>query len=127
MALLRQREEKPKQQRTVNNQNTEGNLTILITISSIKLVPLLLSSTFVIRLHISGRYVTKSEDSLQQVVVLIGERLSQLAKAHLTHTYHTVVRFWELDNIDYLVLRYLNTGAQPFEEWAEEWLHDGEV
>jgi len=29
--------------------------------------------------------------------------------------------------IKYLVLRYLNTGASPFEEWAEEWLHEGEV
>jgi hypothetical protein len=25
------------------------------------------------------------------------------------------------------VLRYLNTGALPFEEWAEECLFDGEV
>jgi hypothetical protein len=23
-------------------------------------------------------------------------------------------------------LRYLNTGALPFEEWAEEWLCDGD-
>jgi hypothetical protein len=25
------------------------------------------------------------------------------------------------------VLRYLNVGASQFEEWAEEWLHEGEV
>jgi hypothetical protein len=29
--------------------------------------------------------------------------------------------------MDYLVLRYLNTGALRFEEWAEEWLFDEEV
>jgi hypothetical protein len=38
-----------------------------------------------------------------------------------------VFRFCQLENIDYLVLRYLNTGALPFEQWAEEWLFDGEV
>jgi hypothetical protein len=50
-----------------------------------------------------------------------------LEKARLTHTYQVVFRFCQLENIDYLVLRYLNTGALPFEEWAEEWLHDWEV
>jgi hypothetical protein len=38
-----------------------------------------------------------------------------------------VFRFCQLENIDYLVLRYLNTGALPFEQWAEEWLFNGEV
>jgi hypothetical protein len=37
-----------------------------------------------------------------------------------------VFRFCQLENIDYLVLRYVNTGALPFEEWAEEWLYDVE-
>jgi hypothetical protein len=26
-----------------------------------------------------------------------------------------------------MVLRYLNTSALPFEEWAKEWIFDGEV
>jgi hypothetical protein len=75
----------------------------------------------------SGRHLTQSEYALQQVVELFGNLLFQLEEAHLTHTYRTVFRFCQLQNIDYLVLRYLNTGALPFEEWAEEWLHVGEV
>jgi hypothetical protein len=35
------------------------------------------------------------------------------------------LRYCELEGINYLVLRYLNTGAGPFEEWAKEWLYDG--
>jgi hypothetical protein len=38
-----------------------------------------------------------------------------------------VFRFSKLENIDYLVLRYLKVGASQFAEWAEEWLHEGEV
>jgi hypothetical protein len=67
------------------------------------------------------------EYALKQVVEVFGNLLFQLEEAHLTHTYQTVFRFCQLENIDYLVLRYLNTGAQPFEEWAEEWFFDGEV
>jgi len=43
------------------------------------------------------------------------------------HTYRVVFRFCQLEGIDYLVLRYLNTGALPFEELSEEWLYDGEA
>ena len=75
----------------------------------------------------SVRHLTQSEYALQQVVELFGNLLIQLEEAHLTHTYQTVFRFCQLENIDYLVLRYLNTGALPFEEWAEEWLFDGEA
>jgi len=53
--------------------------------------------------------------------------LFALPEHHLTHTYVVVYRFCELENINYLVLRYLNMGALPFEEFSEEWLHDGEV
>jgi len=59
--------------------------------------------------------------------MLFGELLSQLAEDGLTHTYHVVFRFCELMNIQYLVLKYLNTGLSPFEELAEEWLYKGEV
>jgi len=75
----------------------------------------------------SGRHLTQSEYALQQVVVLFGDLLSQLEEARLTHTYQVVFRFCKLEGIDYLVLRYLNTGASPFEEWAEEWLHIWEI
>jgi hypothetical protein len=50
-----------------------------------------------------------------------------LEEAHLTYTYQVVFRFCQLENIDYLVLTYLNTGELPFAEWAEEWLHKGEI
>jgi hypothetical protein len=75
----------------------------------------------------SGQQLTQSKYALQQVVVLFGELLTQLAEAGLTCTYQDNFRFCELENINYLVVRYLNTGASPFEEWAERWLHDGEV
>jgi hypothetical protein len=53
--------------------------------------------------------------------------LFQWEEAHLTHIYRVVFQFLQHETIDYLVLRYLHTGALPFEEWAEEWLFDGEV
>jgi hypothetical protein len=40
--------------------------------------------------------------------------------------YQDVFPVWELENIDYLVLMYLDTGASPFEECAEDSLHEGE-
>jgi hypothetical protein len=50
-----------------------------------------------------------------------------LEEAHPTHTYREVFPFWQLENIEYRVLRYLNTSALRFEEWAEELLLNGEV
>jgi hypothetical protein len=64
----------------------------------------------------SGQHLTQSKYALQQVVELFGNLLIQLEEAHLTHIYQTVFRFCELENIDFLVLRYLNTGALPIEE-----------
>jgi hypothetical protein len=75
----------------------------------------------------SGVKLSPSEYALQRIVVLFGELLIQLDEAGLTHTYRDVLRYCELEDINYLVLRYVNTGAGPFEEWAEDWLHDGEV
>jgi hypothetical protein len=37
-----------------------------------------------------------------------------------------VFLFGKLENIDYLVLRFLNSGVPPFAEQAEEWLHNSE-
>jgi hypothetical protein len=75
----------------------------------------------------SGHCLTQSEFALQQVVELFGNLLIQLAEAHLTRTYQEVFHFCQLENINYLVLRYLNTGALQFEELAEEWHFDGQV
>jgi hypothetical protein len=74
-----------------------------------------------------GHLDTPAEYALQQVVKSFGNFHFQLAEHDLTHTYAVVFRFCQLENIDYQVLRYLNTGALPFEECSEEWLHDGEV
>jgi hypothetical protein len=75
----------------------------------------------------SGQRLSHSEYALQQTVVLFGELLIQLNEAGFTRTYRDVLRYCELENINYLVLRYANTGAGPYEEFAEEWLQDGEV
>jgi hypothetical protein len=75
----------------------------------------------------SGRHWTQSEYALEKVVESFGDLLFQLDHVRLTHTYQVVFRFCQLESIDYLELRYLNTGAQPFEEWADEWLHHGEA
>jgi len=81
----------------------------------------------VIKRSKSGQHLVQSEYALQWTVELFGDLLFQLEEAHLTHAYQVAFRFCQLENIDYLVLRYLNTGALPFEEWAAEWLFDGEV
>ena len=75
----------------------------------------------------SGRQLSESECALQQIVVLFSELFSQLEEAGLICTYRDVFRFCDFDNIDYVVLRYLNTVLSPFEEWAEEWLQEWEV
>jgi hypothetical protein len=74
-----------------------------------------------------GHQYTQAEYALQKVVGSFGNLLFELAEHYLTLTYAVVFRFCELDSIDYLVLRYLNTGALPFEEFSEEWLFDGET
>ena len=75
----------------------------------------------------SGAHPSPYEYALHKVVVLFGELLIQLAEAGLTHTYRDVLRYCELEIIHFLVLRYVNTGAGPYEEWAEDWLHEGEA
>jgi hypothetical protein len=74
-----------------------------------------------------GHRYTPAEYALQQKVESFGRLLRMLEEHHLTHIYAVVLLFCQLENIDYLVLRYLNTGALPFEEFSEEWLFDGDV
>ena len=74
----------------------------------------------------SGRRLTQSEYALQQVVESFGNLLYSLHEHNLTHTYQVVYRFCQLQGMDFLVLRYLNVGLLPFEEFSEEWLQDGE-
>jgi hypothetical protein len=76
---------------------------------------------------VSGQHLTQSAYTLQLTVGLFLKLHSQLEEASLTHTYRVVLHFCQLDNIDYLVLRYVNTSAPPFDQWAEEWLHEVEL
>jgi hypothetical protein len=73
-----------------------------------------------------GHHYTHEEYSLRQVVRSFGDLLFQLEVLHLTYTDHVVYQFCELENIGYLVLRYLNTGALPYEEFSKDWLFDRE-
>jgi hypothetical protein len=75
----------------------------------------------------SGHQYTSAEFALQQKVESFARLLSELEEHCLTHIYAVVFRFCQLENIDYLVLRYLNTGALPLEEFSEELLFDGEI
>jgi hypothetical protein len=74
-----------------------------------------------------GHQYTQAEYALQQKVESFGRLLSELEEHRLGHTYAVVFRWCQLENIDYLVLRYINTGALPYEEFSEEWLFDGEA
>jgi hypothetical protein len=72
-----------------------------------------------------GHQYTLAEYALQKVVESFSNLVFELAEHHLTHTYPVVFRFSQLENIDYLALRYLNTGALLFEESFKEWLFNG--
>jgi hypothetical protein len=74
-----------------------------------------------------GHQYTPGAYRLQQLVESVGNLFSELAEHHLTHTYAVVFRFCQLEGIDYLVLRYVNTSALPHEEFSEELLFDGET
>ena len=66
-----------------------------------------------------GQKYTPAEYALIRVVETFGDLLFTLQEHNLIHTYRVVFRFAQLENIDYLVLRYLNTGLLPFEEFSE--------
>jgi hypothetical protein len=60
-----------------------------------------------------GHQFTQAEYALQKIVHRFCNLLSTLEKHHLTHTNAVVLRFCQLENIDFLVLRYINTGTLP--------------
>jgi hypothetical protein len=74
-----------------------------------------------------GHQYTQAKYALLEVVESFGNLLFELAEHRLNHTYAVVFRFCQVENIDHLVLTYLNTGALPFEEFSEEWLYNGDV
>jgi hypothetical protein len=67
-----------------------------------------------------GHHYTHAKFTLQRIVETLDNLLLQLKEHHLTHTYQEVFRFCDLECIDYLVLRYLNTGGLPFQESYRE-------
>jgi len=67
-----------------------------------------------------GHRYTQSEYALSQVVEHFGNLLFSLEEQRLPHIYDLVFRLGVLENIDYLVLRYLRLGLLPFEEFSEE-------
>jgi hypothetical protein len=73
-----------------------------------------------------GHQYTPAKYALQRTVESFARLLSELEEHHLTHIYVVVFRFCQYENIDFLVLRYLNTGALPCEEYSEVRLFDGE-
>jgi len=75
----------------------------------------------------NGHRYTQSEFALQRVVESFGNHLYSVQEHQLIHTYRVVFRSCELEDIDNLVLRYLNIGALPFEEFPKEWLSNGET
>jgi len=74
-----------------------------------------------------GHHYTPAEHVLQKKVESFGNLLFRLEEHRLTNIYQVVFLFCEYENIGFLVLRYLNTSALPFEEYSEEWLFDEEV
>jgi hypothetical protein len=74
-----------------------------------------------------GHHYTPAKYALQQKVESFGRLLSELEEHCLTHIYAVVLLFCQYESIDYLVMRYLNTGALPFKEYSEEWLFDDKV
>jgi len=126
MALFRQCQEKLKQQSTVTNQNTKDNLKILFRIVS-TLQSLLHSYIHVTAHCMPAQQYTSAEYALQLIVNSLGNLLFQLEDHHSTNTNHVVIQLCELENIDYLVLQYLHTGALRFEEFSEEGFFNSKV
>ena len=75
----------------------------------------------------AGQRLIQSEYVLQHSVMSFRDLIYQLVDAGIIRTYQDVLGYCVLESMDYLVLRYLNTGGLTFEKWAEEWLPDGEV
>jgi hypothetical protein len=73
-----------------------------------------------------GHQYTPAKYALQKIVESFGNLLFKLAHHQLTHIYTVGYHFCQLENIDYMVLGYLNTGIVPFEEYSEDWLFNSE-
>jgi len=74
-----------------------------------------------------GHRYTQSEYALQRVVETFGNLLHAFEEHHLIHTYQVVVRYCQLEDIDNLVLQYLNSRLLLSEEFSEDQLFDKEA
>jgi hypothetical protein len=72
-----------------------------------------------------GHHYTPAEYALQQEVESFSNLVDQLEEACVIHIYRVVCLFCEYENIRYLVLRYLDAGALPFEVYSEDRSFDG--
>jgi len=108
-------------------RDTEDDLKISLRIVSTILPLLLPSFTLETGPCVPGHLYTLAMYVLEKIVENFGKLLLQLKDHHLIHTYRVVLHFCQLENIDYLVLRYINTGALPSNKYSGEWLFDGEV
>jgi hypothetical protein len=75
----------------------------------------------------AGDRYTPAVYALQRIVKSFGSLLYDLAEHHLSQTYLVFYRFCELENIDYLVVRYLDTAMLPFKEFSEKSLYNWET
>jgi len=74
-----------------------------------------------------GHHYTPAEYALQRQLQFFGHWLSLFEEQLSTDIYWVVFLFCKHENIGFLVLWYLNTGALPFEEFSEDWLIVGEA
>jgi hypothetical protein len=66
-----------------------------------------------------GHHYTAAGLALQRVVESFGNSRFKLAEHRFTHTYAVGFRFCQLENMYYLVVRFLNTGTLPLEEFSK--------
>jgi len=75
----------------------------------------------------SGQQMTKSQYAIQKNVELLGNLILQVGDQRLTDISTGVAHFAHCNGIGYLVHRYLSTRLLPFEEFCDEWFHQGDI
>jgi len=74
-----------------------------------------------------GQQLKQSLSAILKNVKLLGDLISQLNDQSLTHISAVVARVAHYNSIRFLVHRDLSTGLLPFEEFSEEWFHEGDI
>jgi len=120
MALLRQWEDKLKQQSAVNILNTEDNPKKLLLILS-TLQPFCLQLIFVTKPCIHGPAITLSQYTLQKNFKLLSDLIFQLQEQRLVHISIVVYSFMHSVGIGNLVHLYFAAGSLSFDEFSHRW------